>query len=64
MTEMTLFCIETDLIMKTPHIKEMDTVNTVDNEDMKDTNRERLENCSQEISLDNTGKTATKILTN
>ena len=49
--------------MKTPHIKEIDTVNIVDKEDMKDTMREGLENCSQEISLDITGKTAMKILT-
>ena len=42
--------------MNTPYIKEMDTVNTVDNEDMKDTKREILENCLQEISLDNNGK--------
>ena len=54
---MTLsFVQETELITKTPHIKEMDTVNTVDNEDMKDTKTERLENCLQEISLDNNGK--------
>ena len=51
-----MFCAKTDLIMKTPHIKEMDTVNTGDNEDIKDTKRERLENCLQEISLDNNRK--------
>ena len=42
--------------MKTPHIKEMDTVNIVEDEDMKDTKRERLENYSQEISLKNSRK--------
>ena len=50
------FVQETGLVIKTPHIREMDTVNLVENEDMKDTKRERLENCSQEISLDNNRK--------
>ena len=33
---MTMFLGETDLIMKTPYIKEMDIVNIVEDEDMKD----------------------------
>ena len=59
--DMTLcFAQETDLITKTPYIKEMDTVNKVDNTDMKDTKIERLENCLQEISLDNNRKNCHK----
>ena len=50
------FVQETDLITKTTQIKEVDTVNTVDNEDMKDTKRERLKNCLQEISLESNWK--------
>ena len=58
---MTLcFVKETDLISKTPHNKEMDEVNTVENEDMKDTERERLENCLQEILLDSNRKNCHK----
>ena len=41
---------------KTPQIKEMYTVNIVEDEDMKDTKRERQENCSQERSLNNNRK--------
>ena len=45
---MTLYFVqETDLITTIPHIKEMDTVNIEEDEDMKDTKRERLENCLQ-----------------
>ena len=51
---MTLcFVQETDLTMKTPHVKEMDTVNMVNNEDMIGTKKERLENSLQEITSDN-----------
>ena len=38
----------------------MDTVNIVENKDMKDTKGERLENCSQEISLDSNKKNCHK----
>ena len=38
--------------MKIPHIKEMGTVNTMNNGDMEGTKRERLGSCSQEISFD------------
>ena len=45
---MTLYFVqETDLTMKNPHIKEMNTVNTMNNEDMEDTKRKRLESWSQ-----------------
>ena len=43
---MTLcFVWETYLITKTPHIKEMDIVNMVEDADRKDIKRERLQNC-------------------
>ena len=58
---MTLcFVQETYLITKTPHIKEIGTDNTINNEDMGDTKRERLENCLQEIPLDNNRKKSHK----
>ena len=61
---MTLcFIQETDLSIKIPHIKEMGTVNIVKDKDIKDTKRESLENCLQEISLNYSRKSATKILT-
>ena len=42
---MTLcFVWETDLIMKTPHTKEMDTVKLVEDENMKNIKRERIQN--------------------
>ena len=60
---MTLcFIQETDVTTKIPHIKEMDTVNIVEDEDMKDTKRERHENCLQEISLNYNRKNCHKIL--
>ena len=43
------FIQETDLTTKNPHIKEIDTVNMVEDEDMNDTESERLENFLQEI---------------
>ena len=46
------FVHETDLTMKTPHVKDTDTVNKVHKEDMVDTKREILENTSQEITAD------------
>ena len=46
--------------MKVPHIKEMDTVNIAEDEDMKETKREKLENCSQEISLNYSRKNCHK----
>ena len=50
---MTLCFVQvTDFTMKTPHTKDMDTVNMVHKEDMVDTKREILENSSQEITLD------------
>ena len=59
---MTLcFVQETDLTMKTPYIKEMDIVNIVGDEDMKDIKKERLLNQSQEISLNNDGKNCDEI---
>ena len=40
---MTLcFVQETDLTMKTPHIKEMDIINIVEDQDKKDIKKERL----------------------
>ena len=42
---MTLyFVVETDLITKTPHTKEMDTVNIVKYENMKNAMREQIQN--------------------
>ena len=58
-----MFVQETDLTTKTRHITEMNTVNIVEDEDMKDTKRERLENCLQEIYLNYNRKIAMKILT-
>ena len=44
---MTLcFIQKTDLTMKIPHVKDVDTVNTVHKEDMVDTKRVKLENSS------------------
>ena len=54
------FVQETDLTTKIPHIKKMGIVNIVEDEDMKDTKRERLENCSQEVSLNNNRKNCHK----
>ena len=54
---MTLcFVQETDITTETPHIKEMDIANIVEDEDMKDIKKERLKNCLQEISLNNNRK--------
>ena len=50
--------------MKTPHTKDMDTVNMVYKEDMVDTKREILENSSQEITLDSNNENAKTILKN
>ena len=47
---MTLcFKQETDVIVKTPYIQEIDIVNMVEDEDRKDIKRERerLQNCPQ-----------------
>ena len=45
---MTLcFVQETDLTTKTPHVKEMDTINMVINKDMICTKKARLENSLQ-----------------
>ena len=40
------------LTTKTPHSKDVDTVNMVNKEDMVDTKRVILENSPQEITLD------------
>ena len=54
---MTLcFVQETDLTMKIPQVKEMDTVNTMNNEKMEGPKRETLESYLQEISLDSNRK--------
>ena len=46
------FVQKTDLTIKTPHGKDMDTVHMVNKGDMVDTKREILENSPQEITLD------------
>ena len=54
---MTLcFVQETDLTVKTLHMKEMDIVNIVEDKDIKSIKREKLLNCVQETSLKNDGK--------
>ena len=59
-----MFCTRNRLTTIILQVKEMDTVHTINNKDMKGTKRERLESCSQEISLDSNRKTCRAILTN
>ena len=46
------FVQETDLTMRTLHVKDMDTVNVMNSEDIVGTKRERLGKSLQEITLD------------
>ena len=47
-----MFVQKTDLTTKTPHVKDMDIVNTINQEGMVDTKKEILEKSSQEITSD------------